>query len=63
MKGQHAAAAERRPWHEAALAVADWAVRAGLQFCALMIALFLITPMAVRRRIAGHPPAHAAPHR
>jgi hypothetical protein len=63
MKGQHAAPVEQEGWKAVALAVADWSVGMGIQVAYLVIALLVVAPMAVRRRLSGPRPAHAAPHR
>ena len=63
MQGRHAAPEERSQWRAAALAVADWLIAAGVQFCALVIALFVVAPMAVRHRISRHPAAPAGSNR
>jgi hypothetical protein len=63
MRGQHVAPAERAPWKTVALAVADWIVGAGLRLCFFAVLLFVVLPMAVRRRISGPRPAPAASRR
>ena len=63
MQGRHAAPEERSQWRAAALAIADWLIGAGAQFCALVIFVVLVAPMAVRRRISRHPAAPAGSNR
>jgi hypothetical protein len=64
MRGQHAGPGEDRPWKQAALAVAGWLVYMGVRAAVLMIALFVVVPMAIQRGISGHrPAAHTGQHR
>ena len=60
MQGQHVAP---RRWRSVLLTIADWAVRAGLRACSVAVALFVVAPMSVRRRIAGPRSAPAGPRR
>lgn len=63
MRGQHAAPEERARWRSVLLTIADWAVGAGLHVCFVAVALFVVAPMSVRRRLSGPRPAHAGPRR
>ena len=60
MRGMHAAP---EGWKAVAVAVADWTVRMGLQVASLVIAVLIVAPMAVRRRLSPSRPADAAHHR
>ena len=63
MKGHRAVHGKRARWRTVLLAIAGWAVSAGLRLCALGIAVFVVAPMSVRRRLSGPRPAHAGPRR
>ena len=63
MKGQHAAPGELAQWRAVLLIIAGWAVGAGLRICSVAIAVFLVAPMAVGRRLSGPRPAHTGTRR
>lgn len=61
MRGQHAAPAEHDRRKAAVLAVTDWIVGAGLRLCFFAVLLFVVLPMAVRRRISASAETEVTP--